>query len=754
MTRVVSQIDGQFAELNTPLDGRYQVVEILSARLWARTYLAQDLHRPSRSECIIHHLKTIPIVPNYADVMRGLFAQEAAIFEHLGTHTQIPQLLAWFEDAQGFYIVQEFVAGQPLSLELQPQARWSAETVWQFLHQVLEPLAWVHRHGSIHGNLKPENLLRRADGQIAFIDLSSMSMLQHALMAAHGLFVPPTTGAQRGYQPLEQLQGIPCAASDVYALGMMAVQAMTGLKPTDFEVDPETITILWQTHLQPTTSPLHQALIPILDTMVQWHLPCRYANADQVLLALQDVAQLATVSPSPSPLVNRPLAPQSAAMGTAPIAVMDVPAESIAEPVGMSTSTQTQALLESTLMPSDKPPTNAAPDQPKRAGQLSTSLQKHGAGMKWWMQTAMTSPSVRISAGGVAVATTFAAVGWGLLNSVDWAEKTNTVWNRMTAGISNGDTTNQKSVKALSQQWRQDWQQASTRFQQAEAAFKQGEWATAKQLASTLPNIPYWRDRGAALTQQVTTQAETDASQRLQAAMEFARDRKFTNALRELEQIEANSSVAAVAQAKTKEYREKQNTKAWFDLQQAYDRAVARDFVNALAFLYQIPAGTEAYTIAQTKIAEYKEKERIRVKTLLSTANESEKQQHLTAAVSALEQVATHETAHALVTPQIEAYLQELNQQADVWVQKAERQVQAGRIAAAIASLENVPIGTPAYTQAREQILELTATLHPAPRSTTSVTVRAYQEIHPLNPGEHLREAQIIIGQANLQVVQ
>jgi serine/threonine protein kinase len=751
MTRVVSQIDGQFAELNTPLDGRYQVVEILSARLWARTYLAQDLHRPSRSECIIHHLKTIPIVPNYAAVMRGLFAREATIFEHLGTHDQIPQLLAWFEDAQGFYIVQEFVSGQPFSLELQPQSGWSAEKVWQFLHQVLEPLAWVHRHGSIHGNLKPANLLRRVDGQIALIDLSSMSMLQHALMAAHGLFVPPTTGAQQGYQPLEQLQGIPCAASDVYALGMMAVQAMTGTKPTDFEVDPETITICWQAHLQPATSPLHQALIPILDTMVQWNLPCRYANADQVLLALQDVAQLATVPTSP--LVKQPLVLRSLAMRATPIAVMDMPAEQIAAPAVGSTPSQTQVLNKSIPMPSDQPSSNQPPGKPPKVGKLNANRQKHSAGVKWWMQTAMTSPSVRISAGGVAVATTFAAVGWGLLNSVDWAEKTNTVWNRMTAGISNGDNLNQKSIKTLSNQWRQDWQQASTRFQQAEAAFKQGEWAKAKQLAATMPNIPYWRDRGAALTQQVTAQAETDASQRLKTAMEFAHDRKFTNARHDLEQIDTSSSVAATAQAKTKEYREKQNTKAWFDLQQAYNRAVARDFVNALAFLYQIPAGTEAYDIAQTKIAEYKQKEKIRVKTLLSTANEYEKQQELTAAVSTLEQISTDAAAHPQVTPQIEAYLQELDQQAEIWLQKAERQVQAGRIAAAIASLENVPIGTPAYTQAREQILELTATLHPAPRSTTSVTVRAHQEVHPLNPGSHVRDAQIIISQANLQVV-
>ncbi|MDX2229868.1 MAG: protein kinase [Leptolyngbyaceae cyanobacterium bins.349] len=725
MITTAAQIDPPLAEPNILLDERYQVIEVLSARLWTRTYLAQDLRRPSLTGCVIHHLKSIPIVPNYRQTVRELFRKEAIALEAAGTHAQIPQFLAWFEDEQGFYVVQEFVHGQPLSLEVQPAQRWSAEAILQLLHDVLDPLAWIHRHGSIHGNLKPDNLLRRTeDGQLMLIDLHNMEMLQRTLMAAHGLYVPPAAAAQAGYHPLEQIQELPCAASDVFALGMIAIQAWTGIQPVDLEVSADPIKFLWQAHLPPSTSPWQPALVAIVENMVQWELPDRYANADQVLLALQELSQCLSSQEAtvPAHLVS-PVPPE-----------FDV-----------AESAQVLEVLEtgSAALPEAFVP--AEPVVGMMAAPVSPSPQTRRDLIKKRWKAAIANPSLQIGTGGVVVATTFAAVGWSLLNSVDWSEQTSNLWQRVTTATDTNSNSKRSTVTASNSQWRQEWQRATRTFQQAETAINQGEWAKAKQLVTTMPDIPYWKEQGEVLIQQASAQS----FQQLDTAFKHAHHREFTKALAQLEQIPSDSPEAAVAEAKIQEYREKQNIKAWFDLQRAYDRAIVRDFATALTYLYQIPEGTEAFATAQTKIAEYKQKRDLLAKPIANRSTATQPDQMWL--VSASSRVANRQVAQT-VDGQLEMAAQVADQQIAVWLQTAERQVQQGQIAAAIATLENVPIGTPKYAIAREQLAELRALLSP-PTPTAPAVLHVQQAEQSFNPGERFRESQFILGRAELRAV-
>jgi len=129
MSVQVVDAEVHYAELNKPLDGRYQVVQVLSEKTWRRTYLAQDLRRPSQPECIIQHLRILPNIPDYGAIAAPLLAREAMVLERIGDHPQMPQLLAWFDDQRGFYAVSEFVQGKPLTLELQMGVFWDAEKV-------------------------------------------------------------------------------------------------------------------------------------------------------------------------------------------------------------------------------------------------------------------------------------------------------------------------------------------------------------------------------------------------------------------------------------------------------------------------------------------------------------------------------------------------------------------------------------------------------------------------------------------------
>lgn len=94
----------------------------------------------------------------------------------------------------------------------------------------------------------------------------------------------------------------------------------------------------------------------------------------------------------------------------------------------------------------------------------------------------------------------------------------------------------------------------------------------------------------------------------LQRAYDAADRRDFAAALAYLQQIPPGTPASDRAGAKRAQYRQQQNVRATWLLQQAYDRAVAGDFQGAIAQLRQIPAGTEAYAIARSKLSEYRRK--------------------------------------------------------------------------------------------------------------------------------------------------
>lgn len=761
MMQTVPKTEIHLAELNIPLNGRYQIIEILAAKLWARTYLAQDLHRPNHPPCVIHHLKTIPIIPNYRESLYDLFAREATLLQQLGSHPQIPQLLDWFEDDNGFYGVQEFISGRSLSLDLLPQQTWQPEAVLQFLRSALEPLTWVHQHGSLHGNLKPENLRRLHNGQLLLIDFSSMGSLQQTLMTAHGMFVPPRPAAQQGYQPLEQIQGFACAGSDIYALGMIAVQALTGLKPLDFQVQPEPIKVLWQDHLPENHSPLRSRLVTLLTQMVQWELPDRYANAREVLLALDELVPIqAVVEPirelaaaQPLPVMSRPIADTAAPILTAEATVTEVASlprrQRSLDLTGTTDSplVPVHAIVDATAL------AIAAPSRPKPSDHYALcNFEETPLGMRKFLQTTFANTPVRIGAGGIAVATTCAAVGWGLLNSVDWSKQTDQLWARIGHLSELKQNGNYRSVKGLSEKWRQDWQQAATTFQEAEVAFNQGEWAKVKALTTTLPDIPYWQDRGAALAQSANVRAETSATQQLEAAFASARQHNFTKALHELAEIELNGSVAGVVKTKTQEYRQKQNVRAWFDLQRAYDRAIARDFTQALDYLYQIPADTEAYKTAQLKIAEYKQKAQERAKAAGQSSSDRTIGLTTRSQISA-QTPSTAQSGRPAIEVNIDVKGLQVNQQAEATLQLATQQAIAGQTTAALTTLEQIPLGTPAYAHARDKRVALMALQQPTAAAQAPVAPRSLPEARPQATRRFTSEP-LIMGHASLQWVE
>jgi serine/threonine-protein kinase len=301
---------GAIAMAAKVLDGRYKLIKQIGAGGFGHTFIARDMRRPGSPPCVVKQLKPASDDPNFIREARRLFNTEAETLEKLGNHDQIPQLLAYFEEDKQFYLVQEFVEGQSLYDELkaplpevsdldnQSQDRLLAELanidapfrdiqlseveVLQILKDVLEVLGFVHSEGVIHRDIKPDNLIRRKkDRKIVLIDFGAVRAMQDA----NTKLTADDKGESRftvtigtpGYMPSEQCAGRPTYNSDIYALGMVAIKALTGYGPTDLPTDTATGELVWRDKAK-----VSSGLAMVLTRMVRYHYTQRYQSVLEV----------------------------------------------------------------------------------------------------------------------------------------------------------------------------------------------------------------------------------------------------------------------------------------------------------------------------------------------------------------------------------------------------------------------------------------------------------------------------------------
>lgn len=266
------------------LDGRYKITKVLGAGGFGKTYIAEDIKLYNHL-CVVKQLQPMATDPMTLQVARRLFESEAQLLHKLGTHDQIPQLLAHFEEQEEFFLVQQFIDGHPLSDELTPGKRLSEGYTIALLQNIFQPLAFVHQNNVIHRDIKPPNLIRRnSDGKIVLIDFGAVKQISTQVVNGEGVTKMTVGIGTAGYMPSEQSRGSPRLSSDVYAVGMIGIQALTGLLPHQLEEDIQTAEILWR-HLVS----VNPALADVLDNMVRYDFRQRYQSAVEALAAVQNV---------------------------------------------------------------------------------------------------------------------------------------------------------------------------------------------------------------------------------------------------------------------------------------------------------------------------------------------------------------------------------------------------------------------------------------------------------------------------------
>jgi serine/threonine-protein kinase len=287
------------------LDHRYQVIRILATGGFGETYIAQDTRRPGNPLCVVKHLKPTSSDSQLFPTAKRLFQNEAETLERLGDHPQIPRLLAYFDENQEFFLVQEYIDGHTLSEELIPGQPWSEDQVLQMLLEILGILEFVHQQGVIHRDIKPDNIIRRAsDHKLVLVDFGAVKQVRSSLATVNGQSTATVAIGTPGYMPTEQSQGRPRPNSDIYSLGIIAIQALTGISITQLQEDPHTGELLWQ-----NLTPVKYRLALILSKMVRYYFKDRYQSVTEVIQDCQTFNQVPTTSSTPPelhPAVNLP----------------------------------------------------------------------------------------------------------------------------------------------------------------------------------------------------------------------------------------------------------------------------------------------------------------------------------------------------------------------------------------------------------------------------------------------------------------
>lgn len=612
------------------LNGRYKIVQVLRTGDFGQTYVAQDSWLDGHPQCLVKFLQPQGHHPKRREICKRRFTSEAQALSQLGFHDQIPQLLDGFEDDQGFYLVRELIIGEPLTLQLPlnqyDNKFWSEVQCIELLNDVLGILDFVHRQGIVHGDLKPSNLIQRdSDGRVVLVDFGVAHPIHPHPAKSQIIPIQPSSAPVAipplGYIPAEQFSGQLCPSSDIYALGMIAIQALTGLNPLQLQINPKTGEIDWQ-----KPAGVSDSLAGVLNKMVRYDYKSRYQSANDVRTALKrllikseeenvELEELSSVPVSESPDAIAPTetkelvwcfhhisqlpVSQLADNGSSPSLVLNSSASSVitlkesadvAKEGNDSSTSQTWEYAREIA-------TACLPKLPPLLSGLGVGMATSNAlaisfGMYTLLHTAPTNPGLDL----LERATEQYQAG-----NFDEALA-------LAKSIPSDSAVYQKSLTTV-QQWRSEWDKSAAQFQNAEQAFKDGRWREVLETARRAPNNSYWQHKLELLAEQAKPQVEAESQHLLKQAYKLAAVKDFAGALTILKKIPPETDTGSKIQPKLKEYSHKQQIKAEHLLQQAYQRAAERDFKGALKYLSQVPEDTSTYETAQAKIAEYARKQ-------------------------------------------------------------------------------------------------------------------------------------------------
>jgi serine/threonine-protein kinase len=244
------------------IDGRYQLTRIVASGGMATIYAALDLRLDRQVAVKVMH-------PHLAqdEQFVSRFIREAKAAASL-SHPNIVAVLdqGWNQGGTPcVFIVMELIEGSTLRDYLHEQGALSVERALQLVTPVASALAAAHRLGIVHRDIKPENILVSKEGRIKIADfgLARGALLGSTMTAESSVIL----GSVSYLSPEQVQRGVSDARSDVYSLGIVLFELLTGQKPYQGE-DPVQIAIRHVNDRVPAPSTLNPNISPEVDELV------------------------------------------------------------------------------------------------------------------------------------------------------------------------------------------------------------------------------------------------------------------------------------------------------------------------------------------------------------------------------------------------------------------------------------------------------------------------------------------------------
>ncbi|QUS61190.1 IMS domain-containing protein [Synechocystis sp. PCC 7338] len=261
----------------TLLVNRYEIVKSLGSGGFGETFLAKDTQVPSQRLVVVKRLKPANQSNHTStELIEKLFQKEAEALEKLGEkNSQIPKLYSYFFDNNEFYLIQEYIQGKSLK-DVAPVDEEQAKII---LYSLLETIQYIHDKGIIHRDIKPENIIiRDSDHLPVLIDFGAVKETMGAVTLGSGSTVSSVVIGTRGFMAPEQSTGRPVFSTDLYALGLTIIYALTKKLPVEFEVSMLIGELDWQSHIPD----VDKHLAKVLDKAIQMEPSRRYLTAKEM----------------------------------------------------------------------------------------------------------------------------------------------------------------------------------------------------------------------------------------------------------------------------------------------------------------------------------------------------------------------------------------------------------------------------------------------------------------------------------------
>jgi eukaryotic-like serine/threonine-protein kinase len=267
-------------EIGTILGGRYRLVELLGQGGMATIYRARD-NQLERDVAVKVLRPEYGADPDFIDRFRHE-AQAAASLNHPG----IVAVHDYGTDPAGPYIVMELIEGEDLSTIIRRTGALPPRAAARLVAQAARAVAAAHDRGIVHRDIKPGNLLVTRDGRLKVTDFGIARALSES-----ALTLPGTTLGSVHYFSPEQARGeMATPASDIYSLGIVLYELLTGRRPWTGDT-AAAIATARLTGAVPSPSAAHGGIPPSLEAIDRKALAPnpddRYGSAAEMAEALE-----------------------------------------------------------------------------------------------------------------------------------------------------------------------------------------------------------------------------------------------------------------------------------------------------------------------------------------------------------------------------------------------------------------------------------------------------------------------------------